>query len=89
MHGVPAQVERRLTRGVHMLSTKKAIRLATIMLSSVHGIKVTTFCVIAAVYDLEDMVVAMIRGTTVEHTNIVAHFVSEFVVGESPAVVRV
>ncbi len=33
------------------------------MLSSVHGIKVTAFRVIATVYDLEDMVIAMIRGT--------------------------
>jgi hypothetical protein len=33
------------------------------MLCSVHGIKVTAFSVVAAVYDLEDMVVATIRGT--------------------------
>lgn len=45
-----------------MLVTEKAVRLATIMLSGVHGIKVTTFSVITTVYDLEDMVVAVIRG---------------------------
>lgn len=45
-----------------MLLTEKAVGLATIMLSGVHGVKVTAFSVITTVYDLEDMVVAVIRG---------------------------
>ena len=33
------------------------------MLSGVHGIKVATFSMITTVYDLEDAVVVVIRGT--------------------------